>query len=236
MRSDAARDSRNGRNRISSCSARRQIFFQPHPVEWGQPFKVPAVIFKVRTRRGGGAVYFGSSRFLLSSSSCCSFITILNRCHRFPGFVYRGARFSSDGKQHRDRGKVPASAPKAVCHRVVISPHPDIRPASCRTAFPSLSLLGISGFSSLRHETRRLPAPLSGGRRRRRVPWGDGKRTLTRAYMLVSGPMGPPAFMERNGRGVSALHGDKVFDAVEHVVTYGLEHRKFGRIDAIRGR
>jgi hypothetical protein len=25
-------------------------------------------------------------------------ITILNRCHRFRGFVYRQARFSSDGK------------------------------------------------------------------------------------------------------------------------------------------
>jgi transposase len=25
-------------------------------------------------------------------------IAILNRCHRFPGFVYRHARFSSDGK------------------------------------------------------------------------------------------------------------------------------------------
>jgi len=26
---------------------------------------------------------------------------------------------------------------------------------------------------------------------------------------------------------------DKVFDAVEHVVTFGLEHRVFGQIDAI---
>jgi len=44
------------------------------------------------------------------------------------------------------------------------------------------------------------------GHRVEEVPWGDGKRTLTRAY---------------------------VFDAVEHVVTWGLEHRVLGQIDAI---
>jgi hypothetical protein len=29
-------------------------------------------------------------------------ITILNRCHRFPGFVYQQARFSSDHKRRVD--------------------------------------------------------------------------------------------------------------------------------------
>jgi transposase len=64
------------------------------------------------------------------------------------------------------------------------------------------------------------------------VPWGDGKRTLTRAYML---------FLARWARRLSwketaeAFHTswDKVFDAVEHVVTWGLEHRTLGQIDAI---
>jgi transposase len=64
------------------------------------------------------------------------------------------------------------------------------------------------------------------------VPWGDGKRTLTKAYML---------FLARWARHLSwketaeAFHTswEKVFDAVEHVVTFGLEHRTFGQIDAI---
>jgi transposase len=64
------------------------------------------------------------------------------------------------------------------------------------------------------------------------VPWGDGKRTLTRAYML---------FLARWARRISwketaeafRTSWDKVFDAVEHVVTFGLEHRVFGQIDAI---
>jgi transposase len=64
------------------------------------------------------------------------------------------------------------------------------------------------------------------------VPWGDGKRTLTRAYML---------FLARWARRLSwketaeafRTSWEKVFDAVEHVVTFGLEHRKLSAIDAI---
>jgi transposase len=64
------------------------------------------------------------------------------------------------------------------------------------------------------------------------VPWGDGKRTLTKAYML---------FLARWARRLSwketaeafRTSWDKVFDAVEHVVTFGLEHRVPGQIDAI---
>ncbi|HLJ15021.1 MAG TPA: transposase, partial [Bryobacteraceae bacterium] len=64
------------------------------------------------------------------------------------------------------------------------------------------------------------------------VPWGDGKRTLTKAYML---------FLARWARRLSwketaeafRTSWDKVFEAVEHVVTFGLEHRVLGQIDAI---
>src|SRR5580692_12568575 len=64
------------------------------------------------------------------------------------------------------------------------------------------------------------------------VPWGDGKRTLTNAYML---------FLARWARRLSwketaeAFHTswEKVFDAVEHVVNFGLVHRTLGQIDAI---
>jgi hypothetical protein len=53
------------------------------------------------------------------------------------------------------------------------------------------------------------------------VPWGDGKRTLTKAYML---------FLARWVRRLSwketaeafRTSWEKVFDAVEHVVTFGL--------------
>jgi len=64
------------------------------------------------------------------------------------------------------------------------------------------------------------------------VPWGDSKRTLTKAYML---------FLVRWARRLSwketadafRTSWDKVFDAVEHVVIWGLVHRTLGQIDAI---
>jgi len=66
------------------------------------------------------------------------------------------------------------------------------------------------------------------------VPWADGKRTLTRAYML---------FLARWTRRLSwketaeafRTSWDKVFDAGEHVVTWGPEHRVLGQSDAIGG-
>ena len=62
--------------------------------------------------------------------------------------------------------------------------------------------------------------------------WGDGKRTLTKAYMPC---------LARRARRLSwketaeafRTSWDKVFDAAEHVATWGLEHRTLGQIDAI---
>ena len=64
------------------------------------------------------------------------------------------------------------------------------------------------------------------------VPWGNGKHQLTNAYML---------FLARWARRLSwketaeafRSSWDKVRDAVEHVVTFGLAHRTLGQIDAI---
>lgn len=64
------------------------------------------------------------------------------------------------------------------------------------------------------------------------VPWGDGKRQLTKAYMLFLA-LGRAGFHGRKRLRYFALYGKRVFDAVEHVVTWGLEHRTLGQIDAI---
>jgi len=66
----------------------------------------------------------------------------------------------------------------------------------------------------------------------KKFPGVTGKRTLTKAYML---------FLARWARRLSwketaeafRTSWEKVFDAVEHVVTWGLEHRALGQIDAI---
>jgi hypothetical protein len=64
------------------------------------------------------------------------------------------------------------------------------------------------------------------------VPWGDGKRTLTNAYMLFW-PAGRAVSRGRNRLPHSIPHGKRFFDAVEHVVTFGLAHRTLGQIEAI---
>jgi transposase len=79
---------------------------------------------------------------------------------------------------------------------------------------------------------RRVDCPRRGTVVVEEVPWGDGKGTLTRAYML---------YLARWARRLSwketadafRTSWDKVFDAVEHVATFGLAHRTLAPIDAI---
>jgi transposase len=154
-------------------------------------------------------------------------ITILNRCHRFPGFVYRQARFSSDGKSIEIAVR-PRIGSKAVCSRCHL-PAPGYDQLAERR-FEFIPFWGFLVF--LLYSMRRVDCPRCETAVVEEVPWGDGKRTLTRAYML---------FLARWARRLSwketaeafRSSWDKVFDAVEHVVTFGLEHRVFGPIDAI---
>ena len=154
-------------------------------------------------------------------------ITILNRCHRFPGFVYRQARFSSDHKSIEIAVR-PRKGSAAVCsggHEP--APGYDQLP---ERRFEFIPFWGFLVF--LLYSMRRVNGPRCQTVVVEEVPWGDGKRTLTQAYRL---------FLARWARRLSGRETaeafrtswDKVFDAVEHVVTFGLEHRVFGQIDAI---
>jgi transposase len=154
-------------------------------------------------------------------------ITILNRCHRFPGFVYHQARFSSDHKSIEIAVR-PRKGSRAVCSRCH-QPGPGYdQLAERRFEFiPFWGFLVFLVYSMRRVDCRRCQAVFV-----EEVPWSDGKRTLTRAYML---------FLARWARKLSwketaeafRTSWEKVFDAVEYVVTFGLEHRILGQIDAI---
>jgi transposase len=153
--------------------------------------------------------------------------TILNRCHRFRGFVYQHAYFSADKKSI----EVAVRARKgstAVCSR-------------CHLSAPGYDQLGERRFEFIPlwgflvfflYTMRRVDCRRCGVVAVEEVPWGDGKRTLTRAYML---------FLARWARKLSwketaeafRTSWEKVFNAVEHVVTFGLERRELGQIDAI---
>jgi transposase len=154
-------------------------------------------------------------------------ITILNRCQRFPGFVYQRARFSSDHKSIEIdvRSRKGSAAICSRCHQP--APGYDQLPERRFEFIPFWGFLVFLLYSMGRVDCRRCGAVVV-----EEVPWGDGKRTLTRVYML---------FLARWARRLSwketaeafRTSWDKVFDAVEHVVTCGLEHRVLGRIDAI---
>ena len=154
-------------------------------------------------------------------------ITILNRCHRFPGFVYQQARFSSDHKSIEIAVR-PRKGSKAVCSQChEPGPGYDKLPERRFEFIPFWGFLVFLLYSMRRVDCRRCQRVVV-----EEVPWGDRKRTLTRAYML---------FLARWARRLSwketaeafRTSWEKVFDAVEHVVTYGLEHRVLGQIDAI---
>ena len=150
-------------------------------------------------------------------------LTILNRCHHFRGFVYHRARFSPDHKSIEVSVR-PRKGSTAICSRC----H---QPASGYDQLPERrfefkSLWGFLVF--LLYAMRRVECRRCGAVVVEAVPWGDGKHTLTKAYML---------FLARWARRLSwketaqtfRTSWDKVFDAVECVVTWGLEHRTLGQ-------
>src|SRR5882724_10419383 len=154
-------------------------------------------------------------------------ITILNRCHRFPGFVYSQARFSANGKSIEIAVR-PRKGSRPVCSRCHL-PAPGYDQLTVRR-FEFIPLWGYLVF--LLYPMRRVDCPLCQTAVVEEVPWGDGKHTLTRSYML---------FLARWARRLSwketaeafRTSWKKVFDAVEYVVTFGLDHRLLGQIDAI---
>jgi transposase len=172
------------------------------------------------------------ARFILGVLAVAFFamlqlITILNRCHHFRGFVYQHAGFSSDHKSIEIAVR-PRKGSAAVCSRCH-QPAPGYdQMAERRYDFiPFWGFLVFLLYAMRRVDCRRCEAVVV-----EEVPWGNGKHQLTNAYML---------FLARWARRLSwketaeafRTSWDKVCDAVEHVVAFGLEHRTLGQIDAI---
>jgi transposase len=153
-------------------------------------------------------------------------ITILNQCQHFPGFVYAKARLC------RDHGTIeidvrPRRGSKPVC-------------SHCHRPGPGYDHLGVRGFDFvplwgfavlLLYRMRRVDCRTCGVCVEE-VPWAIGKQQTTIAYML---------FLAHWARLLSwretavAFHTtwDKVCQAVEYVVAWGLAHRELGPIRAI---
>jgi hypothetical protein len=109
-------------------------------------------------------------------------IAILNRGHRFRGFVYQHAHFTADKKsiEVADRARVrPQSPLDAICRRRVMTNSPNGALSSFRCGGFSSSFCTPCGASTVAAVAVE------------EVPWGDGKRTLTKAYMLMT-QLNPP--------------------------------------------
>src|SRR3974377_2365546 len=154
-------------------------------------------------------------------------LTILNRCHRFRGFVYQRATFSPDHKsiEISVRPRKGSAGGCSRCHR----PPPGYDQLPERR-FEFIPLWGF--FVFLLYAMRRVDCRRCGAVVVEEVPWGDGKRTLTKAYML---------FLARWARRLSwketaeafRTSWEKVFGAVEDGGAWGLAHGGEGTIDAI---
>ena len=150
--------------------------------------------------------------------------TVLNRVHKIKGFVYGKVRWVGERMEVDVR---PRQGSRPVC-------------SGCGRAGPGYDVLGERHFpfvplwaisAVLVYVMRRVDCP-DCGVTVEEVPWGDGKRHLTRAYAV---------FLARWARRLSWKEVASIFDtsweavyrSVTWVVEYGLQHRKLDGITAI---
>src|SRR5579871_2152197 len=110
-------------------------------------------------------------------------ITILNRCHRFRGFVYQHAYFSVD-KKSIEVAVRPRKGSAAVCSRCHL-PAPGYDELAERR-FEFIPLWGFLVF--LLYTMRRVNCRRCGTVAVEEVPWGDGKRSallLNRSHPAI---------------------------------------------------
>lgn len=152
--------------------------------------------------------------------------TILNHCYPHRGFVYGHARFSPDQKSIEVTVR-PRKGAKAVCSRCdKAAPGYDRLPERRFEFIPFWGFLVFFLYGRGRVNCRDCGVVAE------KLPWSDGKRHSTKAHML---------FLARWARKLSwnetaaAFHTswDRVHDAVEYVVSWGLEHRTLESIYAI---
>jgi transposase len=174
----------------------------------------------------GGAARSTLEVFAFQVIRVMELLTILNHCYHQPGFVYQQANFGPGKKsiEVKVRARARSAAICSGCHQ----PAPGYDHQAERR-FEFIPILGFLVY--LLYRMRRVDCQTCGVVVEE-VPWGDGKHQLTKAYML---------FLARWARKLSwqetatTFHTswDKVRDAVEYVVGWGLAHRTLESIRAI---
>jgi transposase len=151
---------------------------------------------------------------------------LLNACHHFPGFVYERARLHESSKTIEVDVR-PRHGSKARCSGCS-------RPAVGydQLAMRRFEFIPIWGFAVvLLYRMRRVDCR-GCGVKVEEVPWAQGKHTLCKAYMLLLAHWARKLSWKETAQ---AFHTswEKVFNAVEYVVQWGLQHRSLESVRAI---
>ena len=154
-------------------------------------------------------------------------LTILNHCHHHRGFVYQRARFGPDKKsiEVEIRPRQGSTAVCSGCHQP--APGYDHLP---ERRFEFIPFWGFLVF--FLYAMRRVQCGRCVGVRVEEVPWGDGKRHSTKAHMLFLARWARKLAWQQTAESFHTSW-DKVRDAVEYVVHWGLEHRVLASVRAI---
>jgi transposase len=153
-------------------------------------------------------------------------LTILNHCHRHPGFVYGKCRYGP-GKKSLEidvRPRVGSAAVCSGCHQP--APGYDRLPERRFEFIPFWGILVFFLYRMRRVACRQCGVIVE------EVPWSDGKHQSTKAHMLFLASWARKLSWKETAESFRTSW-DRVHDAVEYVVGWGLEHRTLESIRAI---
>jgi transposase len=151
---------------------------------------------------------------------------LLNACHHFPGFVYAAVRLieTTNTIEIDVRPRRGSRARCSCCGRCASGY--DVLPVR------RFEFIPIWGYAvQLLYCMRRVQCRQCGVKVEQ-VPWGIGKHTLTRAYMLHLAHWARKLSWSETALSFRTTW-DQVCQAVEYVVQWGLEHRELGSVRAI---
>ena len=153
-------------------------------------------------------------------------ISILNQLYHFSGFVYVAARLRvlSRSIEVEVRARTNSKGKCSACH----NPAPTYDHLRERR-FEFIPILGLMVF--FLYCMRRVDCPKCGVKVEE-VPWGCGKHQMTTAYVLFLAHWAKKLSWKETALSFNTSW-DKVRQAVEVVVAWGLEHRILGPIQAI---
>jgi transposase len=151
---------------------------------------------------------------------------LLNACHHFPGFVYQGARLcESSSTIEIDVRPRRGSRPRCSCCSQPARGYDTL-------ALRRFEFIPIWGFAVILLYAMRRVECRRCGVKVEEVPWGIGKHTLTKAYMLYLAQWARKLSWQETARSFHTSW-EKVSQAVEWVVQWGLAHRTLGPLRAL---